>query len=209
MEFHKCWGQGDNHFPGPSKCAPVITHQEVLGLLCCQDTMLAYAQLSIYQHSHVLLSRDAPLLVRSQPLSLFQRCFSAVTTCRALVPLDVCQATCICVHTLGMGVLSLCFIILVFLFPSTCFLGCLPLPITFSHNCGLQYLSLDVIGLELSSTGWPPCCWQRCFCPTLSVGSHDSSAAFNPQRSCGHKKQILANDISCATRYWPPGYNHS
>lgn len=64
----------------------LLLHLEVLDPLCCQDTMLVYAQLTTYQQPHVRLSRDAALPVRSQPLSFKQRCFSAVTTCRALVP---------------------------------------------------------------------------------------------------------------------------
>lgn len=49
--------------------------------------------------------------------------------------------------------------------------------LTFLLNCGLQYLSLDDVCLEFSSAGQSPCCWQRCFCPTLSVGSHPQQPA--------------------------------
>lgn len=49
--------------------------------------------------------------------------------------------------------------------------------LTFLLNCGLQYLSLDDVCLEFSSAGQSPCCWQRCFCPTLSVGSHSQQPA--------------------------------
>lgn len=79
IPISKVLRRGGNHSRGPRVRASVCTAQDALAFLCCQDLLLACAQLAIYEHLQILISKAAPKLVRSQPVSpqgLFLPCCS-------------------------------------------------------------------------------------------------------------------------------------
>lgn len=48
--------EGTSHFLGPAGSSLVNAAQDVIGLCCCEDTLLAYAQLGVHQDPHFLQS---------------------------------------------------------------------------------------------------------------------------------------------------------
>ena len=76
--------RGSNHAHAPPGHVSVSTAQDALALLCCQEILLAHAQPAIYEPLQVLLSKAAPKLVRSQPVSsqLFSSLISSISLMR-------------------------------------------------------------------------------------------------------------------------------
>lgn len=67
---NKCWVDGDNHFPQHTGYSSANTTQDTASVFSCQGTLLAYVQLTVYQHTQVIFSRAAPQPVSSQPVPL-------------------------------------------------------------------------------------------------------------------------------------------
>lgn len=74
MQSNECQVKGVNHFPQSTVCACVCIAEDTAGHLCCQDTLLACAQLAVGPSwaffAELLPSLSVPSLYHSQGLFL-------------------------------------------------------------------------------------------------------------------------------------------
>lgn len=70
-----------NHFPWSDGRAPVNEAQDVVGCLCCQDTLLNHVQLTIHQEPRPCLSRWSPACISAGCRALHLSLLNSVCSC--------------------------------------------------------------------------------------------------------------------------------